>query len=71
MVFLSLICHSLSLDQLQINVVSYAASSPDLDDKADFPYFLRTVPSDVYQAKVMLSIIQAMGWEYVGLLYVK
>lgn len=56
--------------RLNINVVSYAASSPDLDDKADFPYFLRTVPSDVDQAEVMLNIVKAMGWEYAGLLYV-
>ncbi|GFR89755.1 metabotropic glutamate receptor 5 [Elysia marginata] len=57
--------------QLHVNVVSYAASSPDLDDKADFPYFLRTVPSDEEQAKVMLNITKAMGWEFAGLLYVK
>lgn len=56
---------------MNIPVVSYSASSADLDSKIDFPYFLRTVPSDVYQAKVMLDIVKTMKWEYVGLLYVK
>lgn len=56
---------------MKVPVVSYASSSPDLDDKTNFPYFLRTVPSDVYQAEIILEIIKAMKWEYVGLVYVK
>ncbi|XP_046567314.1 uncharacterized protein LOC124275718 isoform X1 [Haliotis rubra] len=55
---------------LNIPVLSYAASSPDLDDRVNFPNFLRTVPSDVEQAKAMVQIIIEMGWEYVSLLYV-
>ncbi|KAK3601746.1 hypothetical protein CHS0354_016108 [Potamilus streckersoni] len=55
---------------LSLPVVSFTASSPDLDDRIDFPYFLRTVPSDVDQAKAMLQIIKTMGWEYVSVLYV-
>ncbi|XP_059143222.1 uncharacterized protein LOC131930655 [Physella acuta] len=56
---------------LNIPVISYAASSPDLDDKVRFPYFLRTVPSDIFQAQVMLNIVKTMQWQYVGLLYVQ
>ncbi|KAH9508057.1 hypothetical protein Btru_052726 [Bulinus truncatus] len=55
----------------KIPVISYASSTPDLDDKINFPYFLRTVPSDVFQAKVMLRVIQTLKWQYVGLIYVK
>ncbi|XP_071081755.1 uncharacterized protein [Haliotis cracherodii] len=55
---------------LNIPVLSYAASSPDLDDRVNFPSFLRTVPSDVQQAKAMVQVITDMGWEYVSLLYV-
>ena len=55
---------------LNIPVVSYSASSPDLDDRVNFPNFLRTVPSDIQQAKVMVDIILKMKWEYVGLIYV-
>ncbi|KAL8604320.1 hypothetical protein ACOMHN_028083 [Nucella lapillus] len=54
----------------RIPTISYAASSPDLDDTINYPYFLRTVPSDVEQAIAMTELIKAMGWEYVGLLYV-
>ncbi|ESP03552.1 hypothetical protein LOTGIDRAFT_67722, partial [Lottia gigantea] len=55
---------------LNIPVVSYAASTPDLDDRTNFPYFIRTVPSDKDQAEAMLAVIQAMGWEYVDILFV-
>ena len=58
------------LTNLGIPVVSYAASSPDLDDRLNFPYFLRSVPSDVEQAKAMVSVIKEMKWEYVSVLYV-
>ncbi|XP_076447686.1 uncharacterized protein LOC143284661 [Babylonia areolata] len=54
----------------RIPTISYAASSPDLDDTVNYPYFLRTVPSDEEQATAMTELIKAMGWEYVGLLYV-
>ncbi|KAL3851620.1 hypothetical protein ACJMK2_015353 [Sinanodonta woodiana] len=55
---------------LSLPVVSYTASTPDLDDRIDFPYFLRTVPSDVDQAKAMVQIIKSMEWEYVSVMYV-
>ncbi|PVD25332.1 hypothetical protein C0Q70_15832 [Pomacea canaliculata] len=55
---------------LRVPVISYAASSPDFDDKVNFPFFLRTVPSDDEQAKAMAAVIEEMGWSYVGLLYV-
>ncbi|KAK7102049.1 uncharacterized protein [Littorina saxatilis] len=54
----------------RIPTISYASSSPDLDDTINYPYFLRTVPSDEEQAIAMTELIQVMGWEYVGLLYV-
>ncbi|CAG2184357.1 unnamed protein product [Mytilus edulis] len=51
--------------------ISYASTSPDLDDKdINFPYFLRTVPSDVDQAHAMVEVLNAMGWQSVGLVYV-
>lgn len=55
---------------LAIPVVSYASSSPDLDDRLNYPYFLRSVPSDVEQAQAMVSVIKEMGWQFVSLLYV-
>lgn len=41
---------------LRVPVISYAASSPDFDDKVNFPFFLRTVPSDDEQAKAMAAV---------------
>lgn len=56
---------------LGIPVISYASSSPDLDDRINYPYFLRTVPSDVDQAKAMIEIAKHLKWKYVGgILYV-
>ena len=42
----------------RIPAISYAASSPDLDDPVNYPYFLRTVPSDEEQAIAMTEV----GW---------
>lgn len=62
---------SFLMTELNVPVISASASSPDLDDRINFPYFLRTVPSDLEQAKAMISIIKRMEWEYVSLLYVE
>lgn len=56
--------------KLKIPFISSTSSSPDLDDRVNFPYFLRTVPSDVEQARAMVEIMKYMGWEYVSALYV-
>lgn len=58
------------LSELRIPIIAAAASSPDLDDRLNYPYFLRTVPSDVEQAMAMVSIIKQMGWKYVSVLFV-
>lgn len=62
---------SFLMTELKIPVISASASSSDLDDRINFPYFLRTVPSDLEQARAMISIIKQMGWSYVSLLYVE
>ncbi|XP_033746774.1 uncharacterized protein LOC117331910 [Pecten maximus] len=56
--------------RLKLPSVSYASSSPDLDDVINYPYFLRTVPSDVTQVGAMVKIIEHMGWKRVGMIYV-
>ena len=42
----------------RVPTISYAASSPDLDDPINYPYFLRTVPSDEEQAIAMTEVGQ-------------
>ncbi|XP_017773261.1 PREDICTED: metabotropic glutamate receptor 1-like, partial [Nicrophorus vespilloides] len=46
--------------------VGYSTTSKDLSDKSRFNYFLRVVPSDYYQAQVMLDIVRHHGWTYVS-----
>lgn len=59
-----------TFSSMGIPVISYSASSVDLDDRINYPYFLRTVPSDLDQASAMVEIIKEMGWQYVSLAYV-
>lgn len=46
--------------------VSYSATSPDLDDRVNFPYFLRPVPSDTLQARALLDLLHAINVTHVG-----
>lgn len=48
-----------------VPVVSYASTSSLLSNKVRFGYFLRTVPNDMLQAKVMADLVRAMKWNYV------
>ncbi|XP_069072139.1 extracellular calcium-sensing receptor-like [Pleurodeles waltl] len=52
----------------QIPQVSYFASSPLLSNKIQFPSFLRTIPSDHYQAYGLVKLVLHFGWKWVGLL---
>ncbi|XP_023724133.1 metabotropic glutamate receptor 3 isoform X2 [Cryptotermes secundus] len=49
--------------------VSYMATSPSLSDQNRFPYFFRTVPSDVNQAHAMLEILRQFNWTYVSVVH--
>ncbi|CAG7820054.1 unnamed protein product, partial [Allacma fusca] len=42
----------------QIPQISYMSTSPQLSNRERFPYFFRTVPSDVNQAHAILDILQ-------------
>ena len=46
--------------------MSYHASCKCLSDKKQFPCFLRTNPSDTYQATAIAALIEVFQWEYVG-----
>ncbi|XP_022903794.1 metabotropic glutamate receptor 5-like [Onthophagus taurus] len=54
------------LQLFHIPQVGYSATSKDLSDKSRFNYFLRVVPSDFYQAQVILDIVRNYGWTYVS-----
>uniref|UniRef100_A0A2K6ET08 G-protein coupled receptor family C group 6 member A n=1 Tax=Propithecus coquereli TaxID=379532 RepID=A0A2K6ET08_PROCO len=54
--------------QIQKCVVSYESTAEILSDKIRFPSFLRTVPSDFYQTKAMVHLIQKSGWNWIGII---
>uniref|UniRef100_A0AAY5E8F2 G-protein coupled receptors family 3 profile domain-containing protein n=1 Tax=Electrophorus electricus TaxID=8005 RepID=A0AAY5E8F2_ELEEL len=49
-----------------IPLVSYFASCACLSDRTRFPNFLRTIPSDAFQAKAIVHLLSLMGWSWVG-----
>uniref|UniRef100_A0A336LKC4 CSON009533 protein n=1 Tax=Culicoides sonorensis TaxID=179676 RepID=A0A336LKC4_CULSO len=46
--------------------IGYSTTSRDLSDKARFSTFLRVVPSDYYQAQVIIDIVRRFNWTYVS-----
>lgn len=46
--------------------IGYSATSQTLSDKDLFKYFLRVVPSDFFQAQVMVDIVKKFKWTYVS-----
>ena len=49
--------------------ISYASTSVYLDDSLRYSTFLRNVPSDEMQARLVINLIKFHGWENVGLLH--
>ncbi|KAK2716169.1 hypothetical protein QYM36_010670, partial [Artemia franciscana] len=47
--------------------IGYSATSRTLSDKRQYGYFLRVVPSDDYQAQVMLDIVKYFNWTYISI----
>ena len=57
------------LTPLHLPSVSYSATSPDLDDRVSFPYFLRPVPSDSLQARALVAVLRVLNVSYVGAMH--
>ncbi|NP_001038510.1 olfactory receptor CS1 [Danio rerio] len=55
-----------TLGVFDIPMVSYFASCACLSDKHRFHTFLRTVPSDAFQAKAMARLLHLLDWNWVG-----
>ncbi|XP_052438188.1 extracellular calcium-sensing receptor-like [Carassius gibelio] len=55
-----------TLGVFDVPMVSYFASCACLSDSHRFHTFLRTVPSDAFQAKAMARLLHLLGWTWVG-----
>lgn len=49
------------------NTVSYAATSPDLNNRIKYNFFYRTVPSDYSAVRLLLSLALKFNWKYIAL----
>ena len=49
-------------------VISYSATSTRFDDKTIYPLFMRTIPPDNLQAKMILDIVLHFRWMYVSII---
>ncbi|KAG9154220.1 hypothetical protein Leryth_000695 [Lithospermum erythrorhizon] len=66
----SVVAHTLSFvtNELQVPLLSYAATDPTLSS-LQFPYFVRTTQSDLYQMKAIADIVYHYGWKKIVVLY--
>ena len=46
--------------------ISYSSTSMALSNKNRYPNFLRTLPSDIHQAKAIVALLKEFSWTYVS-----
>ncbi|KAJ3374912.1 hypothetical protein GGF31_005634 [Allomyces arbusculus] len=60
---------ALAANSFKLWMCSGAATSPDLSDKDNYPFFYRTIPPDSYQGPFLARFIRLMDWKSVALLF--
>ncbi|XP_012276016.1 metabotropic glutamate receptor 1 isoform X2 [Orussus abietinus] len=55
------------LQLFSIPQIGYSSTSRDLSDKTRYSTFLRVVPSDYYQAQLLVDIVRYFNWTYVSI----
>lgn len=53
------------LQLFNIPQIGYSATSRELSRKDFYKYFLRVVPSDEFQSKLMVDVLLKLNWSYV------
>ncbi|XP_048027259.1 extracellular calcium-sensing receptor [Megalobrama amblycephala] len=57
-----------TLGSFKIPLVSYFASCSCLSNKGEFPAFMRTMPSDLFQIKALVKLVHYFQWTWVGVI---
>ena len=57
------------LRPFRVTQISYASTSNELSNGFDYPFFLRTVSPDRFQARVMVALAKRFHWTYLKLIH--
>ncbi|VDD96721.1 unnamed protein product [Enterobius vermicularis] len=57
------------LQVFRIPQIGYGSTTPDLSDKEQYSYFMRVVPSDAWQSRAIIAILEKYKWRYVAVIY--